>query len=92
MAALALAIRRPLLATQGVFAMSLLVGALDMIANILFLAALHRGLISLVILISSLYPAFTVMLARVVLDERLDRTQGVGLAMAAFGVGMIAVA
>ena len=60
--------------------------------DILFLAALHRGLVSLVILISSLYPAFTVILARVVLDERMSRTQILGLLMAAAGVGIIAVA
>ena len=69
------------------------VGAADMVANILLLAALHEpGLVALVLLISSLYPAFTVILARVVLEERITRTQVGGLLMAGVGIALIAVA
>jgi drug/metabolite transporter (DMT)-like permease len=65
---------------------------LGMAANIFLLAALHEpGLVSLVILISSLYPGFTVILARLVIDECITRTQLGGLLMAGLGVGMIAV-
>ncbi len=91
-AVLALARRRPLLTAPPVLARALTVGVLDMGANILFLEALHRGFISLVVLISSLYPAFTVLLARVVLDERIGRRQGFGLLLAGAGIVLIAVA
>ena len=56
-----------------------------MVKNILLLAALHEpGLVSLVLLVSSLYPAGTVLLARVVLDERMNRVQVGGLVLAVF--------
>ncbi len=60
-------------------------GALDMIANGLYLVAVRQGQLSLVATLASLYPASTVLLARVVLGERLGRLQllGVGTAVAA---------
>lgn len=60
-------------------------GALDMVANSLYLAAVRQGQLSLVATLASLYPASTVLLARVVLGERLGRWQlvGVGAAVAA---------
>jgi drug/metabolite transporter (DMT)-like permease len=65
---------RPNLATVG--------GApavLDNLANLLFVLAAARGLLSLVSVLGSLYPVVTVVLARVVLDERLARWQLVGV-------------
>lgn len=61
-------------------------GLADIGANVVFLAAAHRGLLSIVAVVSSLYPASTVVLARVVLGERLHRLQVAGLALAACGV------
>lgn len=61
-------------------------GLADIAANVVFLAAVHRGLLSIVAVVSSLYPASTVVLARVVLGERLHRLQLAGLALAACGV------
>ena len=61
-------------------------GVLDITANGLYLAATHRGLLSIVAVLSSLYPASTVVLARLVLGERLHRAQLMGLAMATAGV------
>jgi drug/metabolite transporter (DMT)-like permease len=66
-------------------------GILDVTANALYLIAARRGLISLVAVLSSLYPAGTVLLARLVLDERLARHQVVGLPLAAAGVALIAL-
>lgn len=57
-------------------------GALDMIANGLYLVAVRQGQLSLVATLASLYPASTVMLARFVLGERLGRWQQVGVAAA----------
>lgn len=92
MALIALAMGKPLIASGSTFRISATAGAADMIANILLLAALHEpGLLSLVLLISSLYPAGTVLLARVVLDERMSRVQVAGLVLAGIGLGFIAV-
>lgn len=65
-------------------------GVLDVTANALYLLAVRRGLLSLVAVLSSLYPAGTVMLARAVLGERLMRAQVVGLGTALGGVVLIA--
>lgn len=62
----------------------------DVTANAVYLLAVRRGLLSLVAVLSALYPAVTVLLARVVLGERLVRTQVYGLSMAALGVLLIA--
>lgn len=66
-------------------------GFLDVVAIALYLAATRLGLISLVAVLGSLYPAGTVLLARVVLHERLVRAQVAGLALALGGVVLIAL-
>ena len=69
----------------GVFLLTLVCGILDMAANALYLIAARAGPLSVVVTLSSLYPASTVILARVVLGERLNARQiaGVGCALAA---------
>ena len=62
----------------------------DMVANILILVALRRGLLSLVPVVGALYPASTIVLARIVLGERIHAIQAVGLVTAAVAVGLIA--
>lgn len=66
-------------------------GLLDVIANALFLYATRGGLLTLVAVLSSLYPAATVLLARVVLHEHLSRTQVGGVVLAIAGMALIAV-
>ena len=63
---------------------------LDIFANITMLAALHTWLLSLTSILVSLYPAATVVLAMVVLRERVTRLQGVGMVLAMGSVAMIA--
>jgi drug/metabolite transporter (DMT)-like permease len=65
--------------------LTLLCGAIDMFANVLYLLAAREGPLSVVVTLSSLYPASTVLLARVVLSERLNLLQvfGVGCALTA---------
>jgi drug/metabolite transporter (DMT)-like permease len=65
--------------------LSLAGGAVDMLANALYLVAARLGPLSVVVTLSSLYPASTVLLARAILGERLGRWQilGVGCALTA---------
>jgi drug/metabolite transporter (DMT)-like permease len=79
-------LRVPRAALGGVLA----AGILDMTANVLYLLAVREGLLSLVAVLSSLYPASTVLLATVVLRERLHPVQRTGLAAAAAAVALIA--
>ena len=63
----------------------LLCGVLDTAANVLFLLATRTGSLSVSGVLVSLYPVVVVLLARVVLRERLTGLQltGVGLALTA---------
>ena len=64
-------------------------GGLDMVANGLYLVAVRQGQLSLVATLASLYPASTVLLARVVLGERLGRWQQVGVLTAVAAIVLI---
>ena len=63
---------------------------MDMGANVLYLLALAHTLVSIAAVIASLYPASTVMLARLVLHEKLGRAQWAGVACAFAGVMLMA--
>lgn len=64
-------------------------GACDMLANILYVLAVHSGLVAIVAVLTSLYPASTVALAAIVLHERLRGIQWAGVAFALLGVALI---
>lgn len=64
-------------------------GILTGAANLLFVAATGAGQLAVVAVITSLYPAITIVLARVVLSERWSRSQAAGLVVAAAGVAAI---
>jgi drug/metabolite transporter (DMT)-like permease len=57
-------------------------GVLDALANGMFQLASQRGLLAIVSVIGSLYPAATVLLARFILHERMNRIQVTGVAVA----------
>ncbi len=57
-------------------------GALDATANVLYLLAIRQGLLSVVSVLASLYPASTVVLAWIVLRERFAPMQRAGLLLA----------
>jgi len=65
------------------------VGVLDTGGNALFAAASEHGLVSVVSVLASLYPVVTVLLARMVLGERLQRSQDVGVVVTLVGVVLI---
>jgi drug/metabolite transporter (DMT)-like permease len=67
-------------------------GGLDMTANVLYVLAAHRGALSIVAVLASLYPAGTVALAAIALRERLVPAQWAGVAIAFTGVVCIALA
>ena len=64
-------------------------GALDMAANVLYLLASRYGDLAVAVTLSSLYPASTVALARVLLEERLSRMQVIGMVGALVAVLLI---
>ncbi|GHE81079.1 hypothetical protein GCM10014715_40690 [Streptomyces spiralis] len=73
------------------YAVSAAAGVLDSVANLLFLLAARSGDLTVVAVITALYPAGTVLLARGVLAERIHRGQLVGLGTAAVAVGLLAL-
>ncbi|WP_405461322.1 DMT family transporter [Streptomyces sp. NBC_00101] len=73
------------------YAMSAAAGVLDSVANLLFLLAARGGDLAVVAVITALYPAGTVLLARSVLAERMYRTQVIGLGTAAVAVSLLAL-
>jgi drug/metabolite transporter (DMT)-like permease len=66
-------------------------GILDATANVSYVLATRAGLFGLAVVLTSLYPGITVVLARFVLAERLRATQVIGLLLAAAGVVMVTV-
>jgi drug/metabolite transporter (DMT)-like permease len=86
----AVAIRRPSLSVQPIqIPILALIGIGDMLGNLLFAAASTSGLVSITSVLASLYPIVTVVLARLVLKERVARSQEAGIALTLAGVALI---
>jgi drug/metabolite transporter (DMT)-like permease len=83
------AITRRSLRVPGVLLLTLGCGIIDMTANALYLVAARIGPLSPVVTLASLYPASTVLLARMVLGERLNLRQVAGVACALAAIAMI---
>ncbi|MGJ7906425.1 EamA family transporter [Actinopolyspora sp. H202] len=84
-------LHRELGSERPAYAMSAAAGALDSVANLLFLLAARSGDLAVVAVIVALYPAGTVLLACGVTAERIHRGQLVGLGTAAVAVSLLAV-
>jgi drug/metabolite transporter (DMT)-like permease len=67
----------------------LVIGSCDVVANSLYALATQHGLLSVVAVLGSLYPAMTVVLARTVLHERVTRAQELGVVAIIAGVAAI---
>ena len=68
-----------------------LAGVLGGVATTAFLLATHHGLLSVSAVLTSLYPAFTVLLAAVVLREQVHRAQAWGLGLCGIAVVLVAM-
>ena len=66
-------------------------GVIDVVANLCYVAATRTGSFGLAVVLSSLYPGVTVLLARVVLGERLRAIQRLGLGLAVIGILLVTV-
>jgi len=86
----AVAIRRPSLAVAPMqVPLIALIGVGDILGNFLFAAASASGLVSITSVLASLYPIVTVLLARLVLKERVARSQEAGIVLTLAGVAFI---
>jgi len=88
--AIALLARQSIKPSRDVLPLIIGGGTLDMTANALYVLATFRGYLSIVAVLTSLYPASTVFLARIVLHERLQAQQKIGVVCALAGVALIA--
>jgi drug/metabolite transporter (DMT)-like permease len=86
----AILVRRPSLRLPPARVPALaLIGIGDMLGNLLFAAASTSGLVSITSVLASLYPIVTVVLARLVLGERVARSQEAGIGLTLAGVVLI---
>jgi drug/metabolite transporter (DMT)-like permease len=89
---IALATRtRVRLGRGGITGIALISGGIDAAANVCYVLATRAGLFGLAVVITSLYPGMTVLLARVLLGERMRWLQRAGLLIAAAGVVLVTV-
>ena len=85
----ALALRSSVGVSRGDAVFVTAVGLGDMLGNVLFAASSSHGLVSVTSVLASLYPIVTVVLARLVLGERVDRGQEAGVVATLAGVVLI---
>lgn len=76
--------------TPTALVVTCVIGVFDVSANLLFAIASVSGTLAVVAVLGSLYPAATVLLARIIDHERLTRLQNFGVLAAVAGVAMIA--
>src|SRR5271167_2064942 len=85
-----IATRAPLTLDRARAGLGMVAGFFDITASALFIFASQRGRLDEAVVITSLYPAVTVLLARLVLKEHFSRWKFVGLLAALAAVPMIA--
>jgi drug/metabolite transporter (DMT)-like permease len=74
----------------GARRLSVLTGTIGAAGTTMFFLATHHGLLAVTAVITSLYPAETILLARLVSGERLTAVRIIGLCLAGASVGLIA--
>jgi drug/metabolite transporter (DMT)-like permease len=88
--AVILVARRPWRLARPLLAPVALVGVLDTAGNAFFIGATQFGRLDVAAVLSSLYPVTTVILAIVLLRERVTPSHALGIGLAAVAVGLIA--
>jgi drug/metabolite transporter (DMT)-like permease len=83
------AIRHPLLPPREVLPLNVLNGSLDASGSVCFVLAAHLGRLDVASVLASLYPAATLVLACLLLRERLARPQAMGAAAAFVAILLI---
>lgn len=71
-----------MLPKKSVFPLLTIAGVLDVAGNVFFVLATHAGRLDVASILSSLYPAVTVLLAAIFLRERVSRIQAIGITLA----------
>ncbi|MFC5931341.1 EamA family transporter [Cryobacterium melibiosiphilum] len=89
--AVAVATRQHGLLPRGIVGIAVIIALLDVTANVTMLYAFQGGLLSLVSVLIALYPAVTVLLAVLVLKERVGRLQVAGMGLALAAIAAIAI-
>ena len=89
--AVAIATRQHGLLPRGIVGIAVIIAVLDVTANVTMLYAFQGGLLSLVSVLIALYPAVTVLLAVLVLKERVGRLQVAGMGLALAAIAAIAI-
>jgi drug/metabolite transporter (DMT)-like permease len=87
--ALSLIQRRPISPGMAVAPLIVAAGVLDALGNIFFLLSAHSGRLDVAAIVSSLYPAATVLLAALLLRERVRPVQTAGILMALIAIPLI---
>jgi drug/metabolite transporter (DMT)-like permease len=88
--AVAVTLRQPWLPRAPLAALGVVSGLLGALATGLFMVASHGGHLTVTAVVVSLYPAFTVLLAALLLREHVHRVQGLGLALCAVSIALVA--
>jgi drug/metabolite transporter (DMT)-like permease len=83
--------RQMILPDKSVLPVVFLAGALDVAGNVFFVLATHDGRLDVAAILSSLYPAVTVLLASIILKERVTRLQAIGIFVALVAIPLISV-
>jgi drug/metabolite transporter (DMT)-like permease len=76
----------------GARAAAIATGGMGVVGAMTFFVASHKGLLAVTAVVTSLYPAGTIVLARILLGEKLNRIRLAGLCLAGASVALIAVA
>ena len=89
--AVVLAIRSPWRPPADALPVIVVVGVLDMAGNSFYLLAVQTGALAVASVLSALYPVATVLLAALVLHERVTRDHTIGIVLAATAIVLIGV-